>query len=618
MEALLGALLAIAGLTLPGHAWARMLKSPVPWLTGILISWLLIYLGVLGMTLQGIPITRWTLLCWLCATALAPLPAALRTGWDPRALPKVPQLTREHLWLLAALPAMVFVLVQSILNPLSGPENAFRHDHLARLIALGEGLEHYPAVTPSDFMVHFWPGGGPPLLSSLYAWCYMATGTLAPGWAAMVVVLEAAVLGRSLWLLAERMGGMGAGKAGLIAACACVLVLSTLATAQDSLLAAIGCTSMAYLLLEWDREPRRGLLLLAATGAALAAGTGELTLLYPAVAGLWVWRRGGLPNAMLLTLASLFPLVLWCLRSLLATGNPFYPHYAGSLFPVNPVLDEWTRTLNALHHHATQSPEGIPEVLRLCLLGMAPAIAGVAWIPLVRARGAALLIALLCLVCITNWALSTPAVLLPPWYFLHLLSPCACLGAAVCGAVIGAIRARSLVVGMGLLGLMAACTQDAWLRAMSLAANPQSSGPAHWGWSRRPAHEHDTTRTEAFLRGAIARTRGRTLALSMQAFPTYRDRCAWSLEPLWTPEVSYLFDHQEQDGRSARRLWSQGFRHVLIRKEPNELRFLAEHRVLEKIRPGLKPSDESPDFLLYDIPAPAELTAPGQKPRIWR
>jgi len=618
MEALLGALLAIVGLTLPGHAWARMLKSPAPWLTGILISWVLIYLGLFGMTLQGIPITRWTLLCWLCATALAPVPAALRTGWDPRVLPKLPQLTREHLWLMALVPAAVFVVVQAFLHPLTGIANASCHDHLARLIALGEGLEHYPAVSPSDFMVHFWPGGGPPMSASLYAWCYLATGMLSPSWAVMVVLLQAAVLIRSLWLLAERMGGAGAGMAGLLAVSGCVLVLGAVATAEETLLAALGCTTMAYLLLEWDRVPRRGLLLLAATGAALASGTGEFAYLYPVLAGLWAWRRAGLRNGMTLALIALFPLGLWSLRSLLTTGNPLYPQYAGALFPVNPVLDEWTRVMTSIHRQATQSPERIPEILRLCLLGMAPSIAGIAWIPLVRARGAALLLSLLCLACITNWALSTPMVPLPPWRSVLQLCVCACLGAAVCGAVIGAIRARSLVVGLGLLGLMAACTQDAWLRAVSFAANPQSPGPVHWGWSGHAESKDEAMRTEHFMRGAIARTRGRTLALSMHAFPSYRDRCAWSLEPLWTPEVSYLFDHQEQDGQSARRLWVQGFRHLLIRREPNELRFLAEHRVVEKISPGLKPALESPDYLIYDIPAPAKRQPVKPKPRIWR
>src|SRR5262245_12081384 len=65
------ALLVTAGLLFPGRGWALAGRWPLPWLATGVISFLAIFVGVVGLSLLGIPITLPTLGSWLAVVALA-------------------------------------------------------------------------------------------------------------------------------------------------------------------------------------------------------------------------------------------------------------------------------------------------------------------------------------------------------------------------------------------------------------------------------------------------------------------------------------------------------------------------------------------------------------------
>jgi hypothetical protein len=188
---LLSGLFVTAGLLLPGVGWAYAYRWPTPWLAGGVISSLAIFAGVVGFSVIGVAVSVWSLTPWLIVVALGGA-----WTWRRRLSTKqAPESQNREWWLaLPALPMLLIVIVRAGFQPLSGADNDFRWDHLAKLIVQTGHLDYYPPFTAEGFSLYFWADGIAPLVSSLYAWTYLAVGSPNIGWTFIPVVLQAAGL----------------------------------------------------------------------------------------------------------------------------------------------------------------------------------------------------------------------------------------------------------------------------------------------------------------------------------------------------------------------------------------------------------------------------------------
>ena len=173
---LLRALLAGAGLLLPGTGWALALRWPLPWLAGGLASALAILAGVLACVFTGVPVTLLSLGFWLL---LVGAPGWMKWARARAASPATSPGRREW-WLALPVAPLLFVAAwRAGVEPLSGADAGFRWNLLAELLVETGNLDFYPPVTPDGFTHYFWADGINPLVASVYAWTYLAGGSVA-------------------------------------------------------------------------------------------------------------------------------------------------------------------------------------------------------------------------------------------------------------------------------------------------------------------------------------------------------------------------------------------------------------------------------------------------------
>jgi hypothetical protein len=143
-------------------------------------------------------------------------------------------------------------------------------------------------------------------------------------------------------------------------------------------------------------------------------------------------------------------------------------------------------------------------------------------------------------------------------YSLRVLSPALALGAVLGGAVLArAIPGRRLLMGVALgLTLFAI---DAALRTLVLPANIYRVPPARWFATGRALHEYH----ERPVYAELARRAGSTrmLVLGPNALLT---RQGARTAPLWSPEVSFVFDRTLDPKAITQRLQAAGFGFVLL------------------------------------------------------
>ncbi len=210
MREVAGMVCALAGLLLPGLGWARALRWPLPWLAAGLVSAGAILAGVLGFVVAGLPVTFASLGLWLL---LVGTPGWVK-AWSARAGAPAPQTDWNEWWLaLPVVPLLAVAGWRACAQPLSGADAGFRWNELARLLVEHRSLAFYPPTTVADFTKYFWADGISPLVASLFAWTYMAVGSVDRIWTAIPVLLQVAgLLARALWPRTP----MGRGARGLV------------------------------------------------------------------------------------------------------------------------------------------------------------------------------------------------------------------------------------------------------------------------------------------------------------------------------------------------------------------------------------------------------------------
>ena len=254
-------MLLVAGLLVPGWGWAQGARWPAAGLAAGFISALALLGGVVGFALIGVPLSRGGLAAWLGLVALG--------GWwfyrRRRAGGKV-ETGNGGRWMLAlpVLPLVMVAVWRAVAQPLPGADVDFRWNYLAELMVQTGRLDFYPPMAALDFTRYFWADGITPLVSSLYAWTYFATGSLDRHWTAFPVLLQVAGLLGLLHALGSQWGGARGGWLACALGGATFLLQFAFNLGQETGLTALGAGGMVYYLLQWQSESRPSLLLPAA------------------------------------------------------------------------------------------------------------------------------------------------------------------------------------------------------------------------------------------------------------------------------------------------------------------------------------------------------------------
>ncbi len=593
------ALLAAAGLLLPGLGWALAGRWRLPWFAGGMLSALLIFAGVVAGAIGHVAITFPSLGGWLLA---AGAPGWWR-WWRNRmqsAAPAPASGGRGDWWLaLPVLPLLGVALWRAWLQPLSGADVSFRWNLVAELLVETGGLGNYPPTTAADFSQYFWADGIAPLVSSLYAWVYLAGGSLGKTWTAIVALAQTAGLLALLYALGRQWQGARAGWFAVAFGGMTMLLQFAFNLGQETGLTALGVGGMVLYLWEWHDNRRAAALVPAAICAAVAACAREYGAVAAVVATGWLLVRG-CPWRTVLGFAfgaALLP-ATWQGRVFLMTGNPVYAQsFAG--FPTNPVFDAWMKAYRAIYGQQLHEPGVWWEIGRMLLVTALPALAGlVAGFVIWRPRAGVGLVAMLAAAFAAVWFASVPFTAGGLFYSMRVLSPVLVLGCAWGGACVarwvpGRAHLAGLMFGLALF----AC--DASLRAWTIPLNPYTLRPSEWSRAGDVLRTGFEQGNVPFLRQVARTVDGRVLSDSAGLRDFFRAE-GKTYSPFWTPELAWLFSGQPVPD-AASRLRALGFSHLLLKRSSISFDFLAKTGALPSLDGHLRPVMGNDVFILFEI-----------------
>jgi len=586
-----------AGLLLPGLGWALALRCPLPVFSAGVFSALAIFAGVLALDATGIAITLGSLGWWLGAVAV------FGGAWSWRIrytiTPERPDF--EGWWLaLPAVPAVLVAIWRALAHSLPGADVDFRWGHLARLIVEEQSLAFYPPVTDQSFALYFWADGIAPLVSSIYAWTYLAAGSVDRMWTAIPVLFQFAGLYALLYVLGRHWGGSRAGWLACGLGGATMLLQFSFGLGQETGLTTLGVGGMVYSLMKWRESRDLGALVAAVACGALTACAREYGLVFLLLGIGWVFCSSGKMREKIGYAAAAAALpVCWHVRNWMMTGNPFYCQDFAGVFPVNPAFDAWMKAYAEIHGAVWRGAEGWTSFLRYLLIGSIPGLLGFgAGILILRNRSHWDLWLCTGFLAVVVWMASVPYTAGGLFYSMRVLGPLLLLGCAWGAYVIISWSDRRYFV------VIAACCIlivgiDSALRALTIPMNPYRLKPQEWlrvgDWIRRDFIRDDLP----FLREIASMGGGKILSDSAGVQDTLRQN-GRTVAPLWTPEASFLFDPTLSQPAS-RRLMELGYSHILIKRSEFSLDFLVRQGLWQRLGPDLQPQSSNDTFVYFRL-----------------
>lgn len=597
IETTLRALLALAGLLLPGTGWALARRWPLPWFAGGVISALAIMLGVIGLSGAGVPVTMLGLGFILLATGLP----GWWFWWRKRGAQADGSRKRRDRWLLLpVLPMLAVAVWRATTQPLWAADAGFRWNLLAELIVRTGGLAFYPPVSPADFGQYFWADGIAPLASGLYAWTYLAMGNTAPIWTALPVLLQTAALLALLNALGREWGGDRGGRFACALGAATMLLQFAFNLAQETGLTALGAGGMVLYLLRWRTTNDNRLLIPPALCAALAACAREYGAVAAIVGAAWILlsaRRLG--AAVIFAAGALLPAAIWHLRVWVITGNPLYAQGFGGLLPTNPVFDAWMQGYVSIYGGSLTSVTGWTEMLRIVALTALSALGGFAVGALVWRRGAGWsLVLAIAAAFVAAWIASVPFTAGGLFYSMRVLSPALLLGCAWGGACLaqwvpGRRHLAGVMAGLSLYAV------DASLRALTMPVNPYGVPPTEW-LTVGDAIRRDFLREDAAFVERVAQEATGLVLSDAAGLESYFRKHGREYRPLWSPDVGWLFSGAPGPDAAAhlRRL---GYSHLLLKRSSITADFLRDMGVLSALQGHLRTVSQGEIFILLEI-----------------
>lgn len=595
-----------AGLLAPGWLFGRVLRVPAGLTGAFLGSAVVLFHVVLVLAIFDRPLdfshlasglAVVSLIFWLVeqryAQTMRPAPGALtsRTPWS-----------WQHWLLLPAALGLASIALKAGLEPLSGVDNGFRWDQLARQMLHTEGMDFYPPVTDQDFLLYGWCDGIAPLISDLYLWCYLSLGQPMRGATIPVVIGQGLLLFRVVYQLATRHAGPVAGRAATALLASSALLLWGVAMGQETGLTALSLAAMLLFLDHYRTDPRAGWLI----WAGLAAGAGALSREYGLVfvpLGWLALQHGGRfrRGAMMFTLTVASVVLPWFVRNWIRTGNPLFSHELGGLFPVNPAHRAYMHCIAELTRY-WESPRQLGETaIALGTLALLPLGLGLTS-GMRRWRDfAPWTLAVVVMIGLWLWSIRQTAGGMV--YSLRVLTPALAVGAALGGIALERLsRARN---GRWLfLLLVIPLSVDASARALYMPFDHTVA----W-WRNRPGAWRDFG---AHLRQepspawpAIAQAAGTNWILVLDpGHHALLARLGAQAVPPWSPKVFFIGDPKRDFVQSLALLRAQGARFVILpRNDVVADRFVSRARFLRELTASAQPALIDSSFVLYDLRA---------------
>jgi len=605
-----------SGLLLPGYLFGRIVRSSAPWLSAFLGSAVLLFYLVLALDALRVPLGPTSVAAGLAvlngllflfarkssitATPLvlspeaapvaavydrrnevagppgpvgahgAPLPSPLsadvvdqvrpcekakvrRARWLPQDI--------DCLWLLAAGIGLTSIAVRAVVEPLSGWDNLFRWDFLARqMLRLGT-LSFYPPMTAGDFRHYGWCDGISPLVPILNFWTYLSAGQTATVATAPRVIGEAALLFYGVGRLASNLWGKEAAWPARAALATSALLLWGVAMGQETGLTALSLVAMFVFLDDHGPRDARTDLFWAGLAAGIGALSREYGLSWPVfglIALAWTGRlRAGW---MIFSASAALVAAPWYLRNWILTGNPLYSHDLAGLFPTNAAYVEYMR-LVPQQSGILVNLESIPSIL-FVLMVCAGLLGGLAAWGARQGRRSAVPLAVgaVGVGAIWFWTMGQTS---GGWYYsTRVLTPALSLAAALAGAALVRLTGwpRRIVAG-GLL-LFAG---DAAFRAFHLPSNPLPSPRVLFSSQWRDFGRGVAARNALPWWDALAaRAGGSGIVVDHPVnFVLLAERGACVI-PLMSPQVAFLFDERLPFAEALARCRQAGVRFFIL------------------------------------------------------
>ncbi len=474
------------------------------------------------------------------------------------------------------------IFATSIIRPLSGWDNGFRWDYLARhALELGQ-WNFYPPVTAEDFHEYGWCDAIPPFVPWLNAWFYALSGQILPVLTAIRVGGEAAILLALIHALGRDLGGPEAGWLATAIWAASAMAVWSLQMGQETGWLAIALVGMLWSLRRRQRVLNAGgdfvgyFWIAAAAGFA---GLGGLTREYGlafALLGwgiLWFQRRPRREWTAFLAVVGLI-VTPWYVLVAWRTGNPLYPLSFGGLLPTNIVHELWQ--LDVARGMSWSSNTAARSALTIGLgLLLGPWLIGGVAAGLRFGREAWPLIAGILLMS-ALWLWSIPYTAGGWIYAARVSGPGIALGAILLGSACARTASRSALVA-GTTALVA-LSIDAAARSHFLPSHPEllpwAQTPTMWRQTVLPLlrdHEHeaiDILVPEAHGGGIIVE--------HPQRFSRLREAGARAI-PLWSPEVREIIAPSENPEATLTQLRAAGIRFIWL-----DVGVMRSHRVVQQ------------------------------------
>ncbi len=458
----------IIAFLLPGWLVARRIQSPLPAVAAFFGSAVVLFNVILLLSVLGIHLGLISVgMGMMAVAALFAWKLPRRTAVRPGST--VNEISGNWIWCVVAAVGFASIVVHAIVEPLSGFDNSFRWDYLARMLVTRGSLAPYPPMTAADFELYGWCDGIPPLVSFLDFWLYAAAGTGASVVTVIRVATEALLTGWVVFRFARAIWGGAAGYAGTAALACSAVFLWAFAIGQETGLTTLAFITLLFLLHEHRTMPESTTAFWAAIAAALGALSREYGLTFIAFGfAVLLLERAPRRNIVVFGITSMLVAAPWYVRNWILTGNPVYPQSLGGVFPTNPVHVEIMRSIarewgfaSSVHHQSYL----LQAMAATCGVVLLMGTVGV-W----RAgRRAALLVGGSSLM-VLLWAWSVPETAGGWIYSLRVLAPVVAIGAVLSGWIAethGRIRVVIAVV-------VALAVGDAARRSWGLPVTPLS------------------------------------------------------------------------------------------------------------------------------------------------
>jgi hypothetical protein len=487
------------------------------------------------------------------------------------------------------------IIYRATVQPLTGPDTIFRWNFLARQILREGNFGFYPAFSDADFTRYMWPEGIPPLLSLLYVWSYLGTGSTAAASTAPIVI-TVAILGFILvGMLAARISGRAAGVWAVAILAGSALNSWSVSMGQETGLTTLGVLALAWALGDGESAPDWKLAGLAAGVTALSRDYG--VALVGGCAVYLAWRRRPWRELAGFAAVVVILLVPWYARTWVRTGNPLYNIDLFGWFRLNEMHAGMMRSYALRFGFAGHLMERLGELAGL----LWPIGAGVLLTALagVRVQGAwPVTLRWLAALWLVLWVWSVGYTAGGLSYSLRVLSPLLALLSVAGGVALSRASAAwrgALVAGLVML------SAEASARTLVMLRMPLGVPLGEWTQVGKP---FSASKGEPVLDRAagIIGTHGVLMDDAYtHAFLVMR---GVTVVPLWSPDLDFLRSPDLDMASAMRRLRGQGVEYIWITaaREPRD--YFDQFTFFKELDPWLVPVLSGERWVLFALKAP--------------